>query len=398
VNTLVLSAGKEKSLLRRHPWIFSGAVEKLTGKPESGDTVRVLSHDGAFLAWAALSPESKIRARAWSFAEDENIDAGFFANRIQRAIKSREAMPAAREAQGALRLVHGESDGLPGLIVDRYADTLVVQILASGAERWREEIAAALAGIFGISNVYERSDADVRELEGLPPRVGNLHGAAPPAIEIIEGPRKLKFLVDVVGGQKTGFYLDQAENRELVAASAQGKTVLNCFCYTGAFGIAALAGGAKTVTSIDSSADALAKFSAHLKLNECNPGRSVAIEADAFKQLRTERDMGHSYDLIVMDPPKFAPTASHAERAARAYKDINLLAFKMLKPGGRLFTFSCSGGVSAELFQKIIAGAALDAGVDAQIERRLGATPDHPVLLSFPEGDYLKGLVCRRAA
>ncbi len=396
MDTLVLNPSKEKSLQRRHPWIFSGAVEKLSGQAESGDTVRVLSHDGVFLAWAALSPESKIRARAWSFDEADRIDADFFTRRIRRALQSRRALSAYADPQGALRLIHGESDGLPGLVVDRYADTLVVQILASGAERWRGEIVKALAGETGCTNIYERSDADVRELEGLQPRTGNLRGAAPSQIEIIEGTRKLRFLVDVVAGQKTGFYLDQAENRALVADLAADKTVLNCFCYTGAFSIAALAGGAKTVTSIDSSADALTKFAAHLKLNNCNPGRSVAMEADVFKQLRSERDMGHSYDLIVMDPPKFAPTAAHADRAARAYKDINLLGFKLLKPGGRLFTFSCSGGVSAELFQKIIAGAALDAGVDAQIERRLTAGPDHPVLLSFPEGDYLKGIVCRR--
>jgi 23S rRNA (cytosine1962-C5)-methyltransferase len=394
VSTLVLAPGKEKSLQRRHPWIFSGAVAGVSGNPGSGDTARVLSHDGAFLAWAALSPESKIRARVWSFDEAERIDAEFFASRVKRAVKSREALPASRDPRGALRLVHGESDGLPGLIVDRYADTLAVQILASGAERWRNEIAEVLAEVSGCANIYERSDADVRELEGLPPRTGNLRGAAPSQIEIAEG--SLRFLVDVVSGQKTGFYLDQAENRALVASEASGKTILNCFCYTGAFSIAALAGGAKSVTSVDSSADALARLGAHLKLNGCNPSRSTALEADVFKALRDERNMGHSYDIIVMDPPKFAPTASHAERAARAYKDINLLGFKLLKPGGRLFTFSCSGGVSAELFQKIIAGAALDAGVDAQIERRLTATPDHPVLLSFPEGDYLKGLVCRR--
>jgi 23S rRNA (cytosine1962-C5)-methyltransferase len=393
-STLVLAPGKEKSLQRRHPWIFSGAVASVSGNPESGGTVRVLSHEGAFLAWAALSPESKIRARVWSFDEAERIDAEFFATRIKRAVKVRAGLPASHDPRGAQRLLHGESDGLPGLIVDRYADTLVVQILASGAERWRNEIADALADVTRCANVYERSDADVRELEGLPPRTGSLRGAAPSQIEIAEGAQR--YLVDVVVGQKTGFYLDQAENRALLGAGSAGKTVLNCFCYTGAFSIAALKGGAKAVTSIDSSAEALAKLAVHLKLNGCDPSRSTALEADVFKALRDERNMGRSYDLVVMDPPKFAPTASHAERAARAYKDINLLGFKLLKPGGRMFTFSCSGGVSAELFQKIIAGAALDAGVDAQIERRLTASPDHPVLLSFPEGDYLKGLVCRR--
>lgn len=396
MNTLTLNPGKEKSLLRRHPWIFSGAVAKISGNAKSGDTLRVLSHDGAFLAWVALSPVSQIRARVWSFDENERIDAEFFTARVRRALESREAMPALRDPQAALRLIHGESDGLPGLVVDRYANTLVVQILASGMERWREEIISVLAAETGCSNLYERSDADVRELEGLEPRTGSLRGLAPHQIEILEGLRRLRYLVDIESGQKTGFYLDQAENRAMVAVLALDKTVLNCFCYTGAFSIAALAGGAKSVTSIDSSADALKNFQAQLRLNDCDPGRSVAIEADVFKQLRAERDAGHSYDLIVLDPPKFAPTAAHAERASWAYKDISLLGFKLLKPGGRLITFSCSGGVDAALFQKIVAGAALDAGIDAQIEHKLTAAPDHPVLLSFPEGDYLKGLVCRR--
>jgi 23S rRNA (cytosine1962-C5)-methyltransferase len=396
VATLILKPGKEKSLLRRHPWIFSGAVEKPPANAGPGDTVRVTSHDGEFLAWAALSPESQIRARVWSFDENERVDADFFFARIERALRSRRAMAASGDPRAALRLVHGESDGVPGVIVDRYADTLVVQLLSCGAERWREEIADALVKATGCSHMYERSDADVRKLEGLAPRSGILRGAPAAEIEILEGERKLRFLVDVAGGQKTGFYLDQAENRALVAAMAADKQVLNCFCYTGAFSIAALAGGATSVTSIDSSADALVKLAAHLQLNGCNAARSTVIEADVFQALRAQRDAGRRYDLIILDPPKFAPTAAHAERAARAYKDINLLGFKLLNPGGRLVTFSCSGGIDAGLFQKIVAGAALDAGVDAQIERKLTASPDHPVLLSFPEGDYLKGLVCPR--
>jgi 23S rRNA (cytosine1962-C5)-methyltransferase len=392
---LTLKPGKEKSLLRRHPWIFSGAVASVSEIPP-GTTVRVTSHDGAFLAWAALSPDSQIRARVWSFDEADRVDADFFSARSTRALQTRRAIPASGDPRAALRLVHGESDGLPGVIVDRYADTLVVQLLSCGAERWREEITDALVKATGCSNMYERSDADVRKLEGLAPRSGILRGAPAGEIEILEGERKLRFLVDVAGGQKTGFYLDQAENRALVAALAAGQQVLNCFCYTGAFSIAALAGGAASVTSIDSSADALVKLAAHLQLNGCDAARSTAIEADVFQALRSQRDAGRHYDLIILDPPKFAPTAAHAERAARAYKDINLLGFKLLNPGGRLVTFSCSGGIDAGLFQKIVAGAALDAGVDAQIERKLTASPDHPVLLSFPEGDYLKGLVCRR--
>jgi 23S rRNA (cytosine1962-C5)-methyltransferase len=273
---------------------------------------------------------------------------------------------------------------------------LVVQILACGAERWRDAIIDALVRESGHCMLYERSDADVRLLEGLSPRAGPLRGNPAGRVEIAEGARRLRFVVDVAAGQKTGFYLDQAENRALVTGLAAGKNVLNCFCYTGAFSIAALAGGAAAVTSIDSSANALAQFEEHLRLNACETARSTAIEADVFKALRNLRNAGKFFDLLIVDPPKFAPTAAHAERAARAYKDINLLGFKLLNPGGRLVTFSCSGGVDASLFQKIVAGAALDAGVEAQIERRLTAAPDHPVLLSFPEGDYLKGLVCRR--
>ena len=393
---LVLKPGKEKSLLRRHPWIFSGAVAMVSGNPDPGDTVRVVAGDGAFLAWAALSPASQIRARVWSFFEEEVIDAAFFGARIRRALKGRAALSAFNDAACGLRLVHGESDGLPGVIVDRYAEMLVVQILACGAERWREAIADALVQETGHRMLYERSDSDVRSLEGLAPRAGPLRGNPAARVEIAEGAQRLRFVVDVAAGQKTGFYLDQAENRALVTDLAAGNNVLNCFCYTGAFSIAALAGGAAAVTSIDSSANALAQFAEHLRLNACEAARSTAVEADAFKALRSLRDAGKFYDLVIMDPPKFAPTAAHAERAARAYKDINLLGFKLLNPGGRLVTFSCSGGVDASLFQKIVAGAALDAGVDAQIERRLTASPDHPVLLSFPEGDYLKGLVCRR--
>jgi 23S rRNA (cytosine1962-C5)-methyltransferase len=395
-STLTLKPGKEKSLLRRHPWIFSGAVAKVAGNPEPGSSVRVVSHEGAFLAWAAYSPASNIRARVWSFDEAERIAADFFAGRVTRALASRQALNAPQYPRAAMRLVHGESDGLPGVIADRYADTIVLQVSSTGAERWREEIVDALLQATGCANVYERSDADVRALEGLSARTGVMRGSAPVQIQIEEGARPLRFMVDVAAGQKTGFYLDQAANRSLLADIAGGKQVLNCFCYTGAFSIAALAGGASRVISIDSSADALARLAEHLRLNDIDPQRSNAVEADAFQALRKERDAGHTYDFIVLDPPKFAPTAAHAEKAARAYKDINLLGFKLLKPGGQLMTFSCSGGVDAALFQKIVAGAALDAQVDAQIERKLTAGPDHPVLLSFPEGEYLKGLLCRR--
>jgi len=393
VTKLTLKPGREKSLLRRHPWIFSGGVSRVDGKPQGGDTVAVHSAQGEFLAWAAYNPDSQISARIWSWDQNETIDAAFFERRIRAAIAARTHPGIPAES---CRLVYGEADGLPGLIADRYGDTVVVQLASVGAERWREAIADALLHVTGAARVYERSDLDVRELEGLPPRVGVLRGDAPPeTIEIKE--HSVHFLVDVRHGHKTGFYLDQRTNRHIVGKLARGKEMLNCFCYTGGFSLHALAEGVAHVTSIDSSGEALAWGQRQATLNGYEAARATWLAADVFKELRTLRDQGKSYDVIVLDPPKFAPTAAHAEKAARGYKDINLLAFKLLRPGGLLATFSCSGGVSDDLFQKIVAGAALDAGVDAQILRRFSQAPDHPVLLSFPESAYLKGLLCRVA-
>jgi 23S rRNA (cytosine1962-C5)-methyltransferase len=388
---LILKPGREKSLQRRHPWIFSGGIARLEGNPQSGDTVAVYSGHGEFLAWAAYNPHSQISARIWSWRDQEKIDAAFFERRIRAAMAARVHPTIPAES---CRLVYGEADGLPGIIADRYGDTLAVQLTTAGAERWREQIADALLEVTGAARIYERSDVDVRELEGLPPRVGVLRGDEPPETIAIKE-HSVQFLVDVRHGHKTGFYLDQRTNRHVVGKLARDKEMLNCFCYTGGFSLHALAEGAKHVTSIDSSGEALDWGKRQAALNGFAEARAAWLEADVFKALRTLRDQGRAFDVIVLDPPKFAPTAAHAEKAARGYKDINLLAFKLLKPGGLLATFSCSGGISDELFQKIIAGAALDAGIDAQILRRLSQAPDHPVLLSFPESAYLKGLVCR---
>jgi len=395
VKAVTLKPGKEKSLLRHHPWVFSGAIAKVEGEPAGGETVRIVGSEGAFLAQAAFSPQSQIRARAWSFDAEETIDAGFFRRRLQAALDYRASM---RIDADAMRLVHGESDGLPGLVVDRYADQLVVQFSSAGADAWREAIADALIELTGVPNLYERSDADVRTLEGLPVRVGPLRGKAP-AGPIVIREHAIKIEVDVPTGHKTGFYLDQRENRQHVFEAVQGMRdaeVLNCFCYTGAFSLSMLKGGARSVLSIDSSGPALQLARANVELNGLDAARAEWLEADVFKALRELRDAGRSFDAIVLDPPKFAPTPATVDRASRAYKDINLLGLKMLKPGGLLFTYSCSGGVSPELFGKIVAGAASDAGVDARIEARLSAGPDHPMLLSFPEGEYLKGLVLRK--
>ena len=391
---LILKAGREKSLARRHPWIFSGAVARVRGDPETGDTVAVRSGSGEFLAWAAYSPVSQIRARVWSWDEKERIDGDFLRLRLAQALAARERLLSA-EASDALRLVHGESDGLPGVIADRYGQVVVLQLLSAGAERWRTELAHGVRELTGCICVFERSDADVRELEGLPAKSGVLYGALPAAgVQMRE--HGLSYGVDVAEGHKTGFYLDQRDNRKRIGELSQGREVLNCFCYTGGFSLNALAGGAQSVLSIDSSASALAAARENLRRNTLDAERAQWQEADVFKQLRTLRDQGRSFDLIVLDPPKFAPTAAFAEKAARGYKDINLLALKLLRPGGLLASFSCSGGVSADLFQKILAGAALDAAVEASIVGRFCAAADHPVLLSFPEGDYLKGLLIRR--
>ncbi len=390
---LFLKPGREKSLLRRHPWIFSGAVERVEGEPGTGETVALRASGGAFLAWGAYSPRSQIVARVWSWNEHQPPGPALMRALLARAIAMRREQLA--DAQ-AVRLVHGESDGMPGLLVDRYGSVLVLQVSSAGAARWRDAIADALLALTGAHDIYERSDADVLALEGLAQQVGVLRGAAPHDPLLIEE-HGLKLAVSVLHGHKTGYYLDQRDNRRMLRDLSSAREVLDCFCYTGGFALNALAGGARRVTAVDSSAEALAALRDNVQRNGLDGGRVECVEADVFEQLRRLRNEGRRYSLIVLDPPKFAPTAALAGRAARGYKDINLLALKLLAPGGLLVTFSCSGGVSRDLFQKILAGAAADAGVDAQILRWLSAAPDHPVALRFPEGEYLKGLLCRVA-
>ncbi len=394
MKSIRLRDGKERSLLRRHPWVFEGSVER--GKADPGETVRVESADGRFLAWGAYSPSSLFRVRAWSFDEAERIDRAFFQRRIATALALRQRLPIASDG---MRLVHGEADGLPGLIVDRYADTLSAQFLSAGAERWRDTLVELLLAATGTTRLYERSDASVRTLEGLQPRSGWLRGDGDTLLAIREHDWQLT--VDVAQGHKTGFYLDQRDNRAQLARWVRQfglQRVLNCYSYTGGFSVAALAGGASEVISVDSSAPALERAVAHVALNGFEAGRHQALDADVNQQLRQRLQAGERFDAIVLDPPKFAPTASHAERAARAYKDINRLALMLLRPGGLLLTFSCSGGIGAELFHKIVAGAAMDAGVDGAILARLEGAPDHPTTLMFPEGEYLKGLAILKAA
>jgi 23S rRNA (cytosine1962-C5)-methyltransferase len=397
MKTIKLKPTKEKSLLRRHPWVFDGAIAKGGGDP--GETVRVESAEGQFLAWGAVSPTSKIRVRVWSFDEAQRIDESFLRARLAISINARGLFDI---KSNGVRLVHGESDGLPGLVVDRYGDTLVAQFLSCGAERWKQLIADALMELTGLSRLYERSDASVRDLEGMPRVSGWLRGQGDTAVVLQE--HSWQLALDVAEGHKTGFYLDQRDNRQAffeAARHARWGQVLNCFCYTGGFTVAALAGmraaGMRPeeghVTSIDSSGPALEKGRANVALNGFEAAQATWLDADVNASLRAFDREGRKFDAIVLDPPKLAPTAAHAERAARAYKDLNRWGFKLLNPGGMLFTYSCSGGIGVELFQKIVASAALEAGVDAIITHRLGGAPDHPVGLPFPEGEYLKGLV-----
>jgi 23S rRNA (cytosine1962-C5)-methyltransferase len=395
LSAIYLKPGREKSVLQRHPWIFSGAIDRVEGSPAIGSSVEVRASNREMLGWAAYSPSSNIRARMWTWDATEPVDGSLFYRRLEQSIAFRKALIAPSETD-AVRLVHGESDGLPGVVVDQYGDMVVLQCLSAGAEYWQKALVDGLVDLLRPACIVERSDVDVRTLEGLEQRVGILYGQ-PPAERLTITENGLKFGVDVFGGQKTGFYIDQRRNRQRVRELVNGRSVLNCFSYTGAFSVYALAGGASEVLSVDSSADALRWGAENVALNGFPTESARWEEADVFQALRTMRDRGMHFDAIILDPPKFAPTASQAERAARGYKDINLLALKLLRPGGLLFTFSCSGGVSPDLFQKIVSGAAMDAGVTARIVERFEQGPDHPVALSFPEGAYLKGLVVQAA-
>lgn len=386
-----LKKGREKAILRRHPWIFSGAVQDVEGDPDSGETVEIFDHHGQFLARGAYSPDSQIRARIWTWEEFESIDKEFFRKRIQGAVALRKGWVESPDTS-AYRLIHAESDSLPGLVVDKYNQTLIIQSLSAGTERWRDQIIEILAESLDPDCIFERSDVTVRALEGLQERIGVCYGALPDQPMVITE-NGLIFQVDLITGQKTGFYLDQRDNRQFCREISHGKSVLNCFAFTGGFTVYSLAGGASDILSIDSSEKAIALAKENVALNQQSEERSRWIVGDVFEELRTLRDKGEAFDMVILDPPKFAPTASQAKSAARGYKDINLYAFKLLKPGGALMTFSCSGGIDPSFFQKIVADAALDAGVDARILYHLSQTPDHPTHLAFPEGSYLKGLV-----
>ncbi|MEW6672749.1 MAG: class I SAM-dependent rRNA methyltransferase [Thermodesulfobacteriota bacterium] len=391
--SVILKPGREKTIRNRHPWIFSGAIERVEGSPACGETVAIRTHDGNECGCGAFSPRSQIAVRIWSFQPGEDVSEAFFRTRLERAVAFRRHIFT--EAAGIFgRLVYAESDGLPGLVVDCYGEYLVCQFLSAGAEYWKKTLRDILWDLFPVKGIYERSDVAVRDKEGLPQISGALKGPEPPdLIEITEGP--CRFLADVKQGHKTGFYFDQRENRRSAAAYLKHADVLDCFAYTGGFSIAALKGGAAAVTVVDSSAKALALAGRNIALNHLDESAIFMEEGDVFTSLRRYAEIGRSFEAVILDPPKFALSVRDVKKAMRAYKDINMAALKLLKSGGVLITFSCSHHVGSDLFQKAVAYAALDARRDVQIIQRLHQAADHPVSLNFPEGEYLKGLICR---
>jgi 23S rRNA (cytosine1962-C5)-methyltransferase len=402
--TLILKPGREKPIHNRHPWIFSGAIDSVRGNATPGDLVTITDHRGERLACGYYNPKSQIQARILSWNPEDVIDHDFWHGRLQRAIDGRSRLGLIPHPKNesdsrpttAFRLVNAEADGLPGLIVDRYGEHLVMQCLTLGIDRRKGMLANRLVELLSPAGILERSDADVRGKEGLKPLVEMRHGLAPPA-ELIIRENGFSFPVDVWRGHKTGFYLDQRDNRQLAGQPAfmGGKDVLNVFAYTGAFGVYAAAAGAARIVQLDSSIPALEIAERAMALNGFERPQDEYIAGDAFEVLRYFREEGHQFDTIILDPPKFAYNQSQLDRATRGYKDLNWLALRLLRPGGTLITFSCSGLVSADLFQKVVFGAAVDAGRDVQILQHLSQAADHPVLLSFPESAYLKGLLCR---
>jgi len=390
---VVLKKGREKSVLNRHPWIFSGAIERIEGDSADGDVVDVWNSHARFIARGVINRRSQIVVRILSWNQDEVVDDEFWRARIERAISLRRTLVADPQTD-AYRLVHAEADGLPGLIVDRYGPWLVVQLLSLAVERHRTAIVTHLADLTAPQGILSRSDDPVREKEGLIPMTGPLWGEVPPdLVEISEN--GFRFLVDIKLGHKTGFYLDQRENRRMVAPYFREAEVLNCFAYTGGFAVYAAASDASRIVNVDTSQDALELAERNMRRNGFGAREDVYAVADAFELLRTYRDHGWHFDAVVLDPPKFAASKSQVAAALRGYKDINLLGMKLLRPGGHLVTFSCSGAISPDLFQKVLYEAAVDAKRDVQIIERLGQGGDHPVLLTFPESQYLKGFVCR---
>lgn len=391
---IILHESRDKSLKRKHPWIFSKAIKEVVNEPSNGADINIYDCNNNFLAVAAYSPNSQIRARVWSFNKDEKIDKDFFKAKILKSYEARKLMLEVT-AMSACRIIAAESDSIPGFIVDMYNNYLVLEVLSAGTEFHLKEIVAALREVFPEHNIYERSDVEVRKKEGLELRKGVIFGENPPTeIEITEN-ENMKLLVDIENGHKTGYYLDQRDNRASLAKYCKGKSVLNCFSYTGGFSLYALKGRALKVANVDVSQRALDTAKRNIVLNHLDPGRVKFIKEDVFKFLRNEKAKNNKYDVIVLDPPKFAESRGQLDKACRGYKDINMLAASIINPGGYLMTYSCSGHMTPDLFQKVVADAILDANREGQIVEYLQQASDHPISTAYPEGLYLKGLVVR---
>ena len=390
---VILKKGKEKAALQRHPWIFSGAIDKVKGAPENGEIVKVFAADKSFLAYGYYNSQSRVAVRLLEWDEETTVDKNWYQQKLKNAIASR-AHVLNNEDTNTCRLVFSEADYLPGLIVDKYADFLSLQILSAGIENVKADIIDILRAELNPSGIFDKSDANARTHENLEVSQGLLWGETPPEfIEVKEN--GMRYHINIADGQKSGFYCDQRDNREILAAYTKDKEVLDCFCYSGGFTLNSLKHGAKHVTSVDSSALAIETLKHNLSLNGFIADQQTSIQSDVNKQLRAFKEEGRTFDVIILDPPKYAPSRSALDRAARAYKDLNRLGMLLLNPGGILATYSCSGAVDLETFKQITAWAALDAGKEVQVIKQFHQPEDHPVRISFPEGEYLKGLLVR---
>jgi 23S rRNA (cytosine1962-C5)-methyltransferase len=385
---IFLKKGREAPILRGHPWIFSGAIEKVEGDGEDIGVADIFDSQKNWIARGLSSVKSQIRVRVVTW-KNEPINREFFSRRLSQALSFRETYLS--PTTNAYRLINGEGDFLPGLIVDRYNDFLVCQFFTAGMAMFKGDIVDALGDLIDVKGIFERSEGKVRAEEGLDPAVGGLAGEAPPeTISIVENGRK--FRVDLKGGQKTGFFLDQRDNRAFLSTLSRGQRILNCFSYSGAFSVYGFDGGAKSIVTLDSSRPALELAEQNLALNGFETAEGELLKGDAFTYLK-EADL--KFEVIVLDPPSLAPRRSDVSAATGAYKFLNLHAIKRIEPGGILLTFSCSQHLTADLFQKVVFGAAVDAGRKVTILKKLGHSIDHPVSLHHPEGDYLKGLALR---